>query len=79
MQHLVRGFQDIRKTTKMVAEISAQFMERSLLILKYTMDKEMKKTRYHSMLRNDIREFVIFLTCYTLEDMIDRARTRRLN
>lgn len=34
----------------------------------------MKKTWYHDMLRADIKEFVSFLTCQTLEDMIVEAQ-----
>lgn len=36
------------------------------------------KTRYQYMLRNDIREFVSFSGCKTLNDMIMRAREREI-
>ena len=39
----------------MVAEITAMFMERALIILQYVVDEEIKKFRYHEMLRRDIR------------------------
>ena len=40
--------------------------------------KEMKKTWYHDMLRDDIMEFVSILSCKTLEEMIDRDRDREI-
>lgn len=43
-----------------VAEIDAKFRERALLVLQFAMDEEMKKMRYHDMLKDDIREFVSY-------------------
>lgn len=37
-----------------VANITVMFRERALLILHYGADDEMKKTRYHDMLRDGI-------------------------
>ena len=39
----------------------------------------MKKTRYHDMLRADIREFVSFLAYRTLKYMIARGREQEIN
>lgn len=36
----------------------------------------MKKIRYHDMLRDEIRGFVRFLGCKTMNDMIARALSR---
>lgn len=47
--------------------------ERNLMVLQYSTYEEMKKTRYHNILREDITEFIRFLACQTLEDMIARA------
>lgn len=38
----------------------------------------MKKTRYHVMLRVDIREFISFSACRTIKDKIYRAREREI-
>ena len=56
-----------------MANISAMFRERSLLLLQYAVDEEMKKTRYHSMLRDDICEFVSFSGCKTPNEMVEKA------
>mgnify|MGYP001545561034 CR=1 FL=1 len=63
VQRLVREFHDLQQTTETVAEITAKFREQTLLIPQYATDEEMRQTRYHSMLRNDIREFVSFTGC----------------
>ena len=39
----------------------------------------MRRTRYHDMLRADIREHVSFAACPTLESMIARAREREID
>ena len=56
----MRECQDLRQTTETVAEITANFRERTLLVSYYATDDEMKKTRYHDKLRDGIREFVGF-------------------
>lgn len=61
-----------------MAEITPKFRERVLLVLQYVADGEIKKTRYHDMLRNDIIKFVSMSGCWTLEDMIDRAREQEI-
>lgn len=62
-----------------MAEITTRFRERALLVTKYVVDKEMKKTRYHVMMRVDIREFISFLACRTLVDMIARSREQEID
>ncbi|XP_052621163.1 uncharacterized protein LOC128127020 [Lactuca sativa] len=42
-------------------------------------DKEIKKDRYHEMLRSDIQQFVSRSSCMTLEDMIARAKEREID
>lgn len=39
----------------------------------------MRNTRYHDMLRSNIKEFVSFSACPTLEDMISRSREREID
>ena len=54
----------------MVVEITAMFRDRVLLVPQYVADEEMKKSRYHKMLRSDIRKFVSRSICNTLDDMM---------
>ena len=42
-------------------------------------DEEMKKARYHEMLRSDLRQFLSRSSCKMLEDMIVRAREREID
>ena len=51
---------DMRQTTETVAEITAKFRERALLVPQYAGVEDMRRTRYHDMLRADIREHVVF-------------------
>ena len=62
-----------------MAEITAKFQERALLVLQYAADEEMKKVRYHDMLRDDIREFVSISGCKTPNDMISRSCKREID
>ena len=39
----------------------------------------MRRTRYHDMLRVDIREHVSFSTCPTLDSMIAKVREREID
>lgn len=71
LQQLAREFLDMLQTIEMVAEITAKFQERSLLVPQYARDEEMRKTRYHDMLRVDIWEHVSYSTCPTMDSMID--------
>ena len=61
-----------------MAEITAKFRERALLIPQYAEDEDLRRTQYHSMLREDIREFVSFTGCKTLNEMVDKAREREM-
>ena len=79
LQQLARKFLDMRQTTETVAEITAKFWERALLVPQYAGDEVMKRTHYHDMLRADIREHVCFSACPTLVSMIPRAREREID
>ena len=79
LQQLAREFLDMRQTTETVAEITAKFRERALLVPQYAGDEDMRRTRYHDMLRADIREHVSFSACPTLDSMIARAREREID
>ena len=69
VQQLAREFQDRHHTIETMTEITAKFRERALLVPQYAMDEDMRKTRYHVMLRGDIRDFMSFSGCKTLNDM----------
>ena len=73
MKHLAREFPDLCQTIEIVVQIIAKFRERALLVPRYTVDEESRKTRYHDMQREDIREFVNFSGCKTLNDMIEKT------
>ena len=45
-----------------------------MLVLQCATNVDMKKIKYHDMLRDDIREFVSLSGCKTLNDMIVRSR-----
>ena len=62
-----------------MAEITIKFLERALLVLQYAVDEEMKKERYHDMLRDDIMEFVGISGCNTLNDMTSRSQERDID
>ena len=78
VQRLVREFHDLQQTTETVAEITVKFRERALLIPQYATDEELRHTRYHFMLRDDIQEFVSFTGCKTLNEMVEKAHEREM-
>lgn len=45
IEQLAREFLDMKQTTETVAEINANFRESDLLVTRYAVDEEMKKTR----------------------------------
>lgn len=49
VQQMVREFQDLHHTTEAMAEITAKFRERALLVL-----------QYHDMLKDEIRDFLSY-------------------
>ena len=70
VQRLVREFHDPQQITETMAEITAKFREQALLIPQYATDEDMRRMRYHSMLRDDIRDFVSFTGCKNLNKMV---------
>lgn len=59
------------QTAETMEEITVKFRERVLLIPKYVTVNEVKKKRYHDMLRVEIREFINALRYQMLENMTD--------
>ena len=62
-----------------MAEIAVNFRDMALLVPQYAGNEEMRKTRYHDMLRADIREHVSYSTCPSLESMISRVWEREID
>lgn len=79
VQQLATKFQYLRQKTETVAKITTKFTNRALLVPQYATNKEKKKTQYHDMLMEDIRDFVSFSACHTLDDMIARAQKREID
>ncbi|XP_052626854.1 uncharacterized protein LOC128133446 [Lactuca sativa] len=79
LHQLAREFLDMRQTTGIVAGITAKFRERALLLPQYAGDEEMRKTRYHDMLRASIREHVSYLAYPTLDSMIASESVREID
>lgn len=46
------------------------FHDRALLVPQYVVNEEIKKERYHDMIKDEIQEFVNMSSCKTLDDMI---------
>ena len=65
--------------TDTLVEIIPKFIERALLVPPYEADKEMRKNRYHDMLRSNIREFVSFSASPTFDEMISRVHKREID
>ena len=76
LQQLAREFLDMRQMTETVAEITTKFREREFLVPRYAADEEMGNTQYHDMSRSDIREFITFSACPTLDNMIATVQER---
>nr|KAJ0188621.1 hypothetical protein LSAT_V11C900471890 [Lactuca sativa] len=75
VQRLMREFQDLQQTFETMVEINAKFWERALLVPLYAANEEM---RYHSMKRDDIREFVSFSGCKTVIEMVEKAHEQEI-
>ncbi|XP_052621696.1 uncharacterized protein LOC128127284 [Lactuca sativa] len=79
VHQLAQEFLDLHQTTETVAETTAKFRERTLLVPQYVADEDIKKVRYPDMLWDDIRKFMSISGCETLNDMISRARERKID
>ena len=60
-------------------KITVMFRDRELLVPQYMADEEMKKVRYHEMLRSDIRQFVSRSICKTVNNMIAWAMEKEID
>lgn len=57
-ERLAQEYLSLQQTTETVTEITRMFHERSMFCLEYASTKQTQMTRYFSMLKKDIREFV---------------------
>ncbi|XP_023733990.1 uncharacterized protein LOC111881832 [Lactuca sativa] len=78
VQRLAREFQELQQTTEIVVQMTANFRERALMTPQYAMDEDMRMTRYHSMLKDDICDYVSFIGCKTLNEMFEKAYEREI-
>lgn len=78
VHQLVRELRDLFQTTETMVEIILEFKERALLAPHYTVDEEMRMKIYYDMLREDIREFMRYSRCKTMNDMIEMAYKREI-
>ena len=58
VQRITREFLSLQQTTETVMEITTRFREMASFCPEFAATEDMKMTRYLSMLRDDIREFV---------------------
>lgn len=78
MKRLVKEFLELHQTTEIVAKITAKVWERALLIPQYVADEDTRRTMYHSKKRDDICEFVSFIRCKTLNEMMEKSRQQEM-
>ena len=78
VERITREFLALEQRDESVTEITIKFREMALFCPEYTATEEMKMTRYLSMLRDDIREFVSAVGRNSLAEMIEAARRREI-
>ena len=79
LQQLAREFLDMRQPIETVAEITAKFRMRALLVPQYVGDEEMRKTHYHDILRADTREHANDSAFPIVDSMIARVKEREID
>lgn len=57
-ERFAQQYLSLKKTTESVTEITKMFIERDLFCLEYASSEQVQMSRYLSMLKTDIREFV---------------------
>ena len=85
-ERLAQEYLLLRQTTKTVTEITRMFHDSSMFCLEYASTKQERMTRYLSMLKKDIREFVtnsqyrtlVGLQYRTLVGLQSNARRREI-
>ena len=77
-EQLAQELLSLMQKTKMVTEITKMFMERALSCPKYVSLEQVKMSRYMSMRKDDIREFVSNNRYKTLTEMQEHAKRREI-
>ena len=79
VERITKEFLSLTQTNESVNEITDKFLEKAFFCPDYVKTEEMKMTRYSSMLRRDIRKFVVTAGCTTFNEMVNLARIRELD
>ena len=77
-QRMMLEFMALQQTTESVSELNAKFMEMLSFCPTFAGDEAWLVTRYTSILRTDIREFVGMQDFATLADVMGAARKREI-
>ena len=77
-QRIQNEFMSLKQTTETVLEMNNKFMDMLTMCPKYADDEDWQITRYTSMLRSEIREFVSTTDHATLTSLMDAARRREI-
>ncbi|XP_023747807.1 uncharacterized protein LOC111896008 [Lactuca sativa] len=75
---LSQEFLELRQGTETVTEVTCMFTERAMFCPEFALEHA-QMTRYLSMLKTDIRQFVATQRCDTLLELQKAARWRELN
>ncbi|KAI3816068.1 hypothetical protein L1987_15753 [Smallanthus sonchifolius] len=76
IERITEEFLQLRQTTETVDEITGIFFDKARFCPALLTTPEMWMTRYHLVLKTEIREFIHPSKCVNLEKMIDWARER---
>lgn len=68
----------MEQTNESVNEITCIFLDKAQFCLQHVATEEMKMNHYHSMLKNEIREFVSPRRCQSFDEMVEVAQEREL-
>ena len=76
-ERLAQEFLKLKQDSESATDITRMFMERAMFCAEFASDKA-QMTRYLSMLKTDIRQFVSTQRCDTLLELQQAARQRAL-
>ena len=78
MERLAHGFQSLKQKTESVTVITRMFHNRALFCPKHVATEQECMSRYLSILRRDIREFVVNSSYRTFFELHANARRREI-
>ncbi|KAJ9564890.1 hypothetical protein OSB04_000856 [Centaurea solstitialis] len=77
-ERITTEFLNLKQTTEMVNEITAQFLEKSLFCPDHVGSEEVKMYRFRQALKTEIQEFVATAKYQTFNEMVEVARKREM-